>query len=174
MIWNESQRLDFFSFSISEQRADTIMPQQPHFQESRIARKPIHVAVPQLSPALLTSPSMPTKNLTPFVNIDDGDNNNNNNNNNNDTPPPSPMQPYQLGPHSIIDACQFLLFCILTLLSFALVLVLGGFYTVTLVLFPFVEIVTGFTRTREHWKRFNDFYAHLFSRLFNFGSGLWD
>jgi lipopolysaccharide export LptBFGC system permease protein LptF len=149
-----------FQLSISEHRADTMMP-QPQPQESQITRKTIDTAVPPSSTSLLSNTSMPIKNLTPLVNID----------NNN---APGPKNPYQLGLHSIVDAIQFVVFLTLTLLAFAFILVLGGFYVATLVLFPCAEIPTGFTRISKHWKRFNDFYADLFNKLFSFGSGLWD
>lgn len=88
---------------------------------------------------------------------------------------PSPESDgYEFGRHALWDGIRFLVFSILTLLAVALILVIGGFFLVGFVLFPFTEIPTGFARCDQHWKRFVSYFGGLLNKVFRFVDGLWD
>jgi len=88
--------------------------------------------------------------------------------------PPSDSGGYSIGAHSLVDGLQYLLFFVLSLLSFAIILIIGGFYVVCLILFPFAELPSLFKRSEQHWMRFNAFFSHLFNKIFRFAGALWD
>ena len=87
---------------------------------------------------------------------------------------PSQSETSAIGWHSLWDGIRFLVFLVLTLLVIAFILVVGGFFVVGFVLFPFVEIPTGFARCESHWKRLTGFFGRLFNNTFKFVDGLWD
>lgn len=87
---------------------------------------------------------------------------------------PSRSETSAIGRHSLWGVIRFLVFLILTLLTIAFILMVGGFFVVGLVLFPFVEIPTGFARCKFHWKRFTGFFGRLFNNAFKFVDELWD
>ena len=89
-------------------------------------------------------------------------------------PPSLKADAYTLGLHSLWDGVRFLVFSILTLLCVAIILIVGSFFVIGLVLFPFAEIPTGFARSTCHWHRFRAFFGQLFNKLFRFVDGLWD
>ena len=81
---------------------------------------------------------------------------------------------YDVGWHSLWDGIRFLLFSILTLIAVALILVIGCFFLIGFILFPFTEIPTGFLRCGKHWKRFVSYFGGLLNKVFRFVDGLWD
>lgn len=88
--------------------------------------------------------------------------------------PTSTPEGGSIGMHSIGDGVQFLIFSVLSLLAFAIILIIGCFYIASLMLFPFGEIPTLFRHSKRDLQRFNDFYRNLFRKVFRFTSGLWD
>ena len=81
---------------------------------------------------------------------------------------------YEFGWHALWDGIRFLVFFILTLLAIALIFVIGSFFIVGFVVFPFAEIPTGFARCGQHWKRFVSYFGGLLNKVFRFVDGLWD
>ena len=89
-------------------------------------------------------------------------------------PPCTETDTYDFGLHSFWDGVRFLVFSILTLISVAIMLVVGSFFVIGLIFFPFAEISTGFAKSKSHWHRFTAFFGHLFNKFFQFVDGLWD
>ena len=81
---------------------------------------------------------------------------------------------YEFGWHALWEGIRFLIFSILTLLAVALILVIGCFFLIGFILFPFTEIPTGFLRCGQHYKRFVSYFRGLFNKVFRFVDGLWD
>ena len=81
---------------------------------------------------------------------------------------------YKFPWHSFWAGVRLLAFSILTLLAVVLILIAVGFFIAGVVLFPFWEIGTGFTRCRQHWKRFVSCFGAMFNKNFNFIDGLWN
>ena len=81
---------------------------------------------------------------------------------------------YNFGLHSFWDRVRFLVFSFSHRFVSQSYFIIGSFFVVGLILFPFAEIPIGFANSASHWHRFMAYFGVLFNKLFRFVDGVWD